>query len=79
MLGLSLYDVKEVTYHVAENIPSYQRFWVWYHEEEARYRLYPRGLDEKDIEDALDYYKSSFISMVQAARKEGEVPDLIFH
>ncbi len=43
-------------YQIAEKIPSYHDFLLWYDEEEARYRLYPRGIGEEDIEDALDYY-----------------------
>ena len=70
--------VREV-YQIAENIPSYHDFYLWYNEEEAHYRLYPRSTKEETIEDALDYYKSTFIPMVQAARKNGEIPGLIFH
>ncbi len=67
------------SYHTTEGIPSYQDFLVSYDEDEARYRLYPPGLNEKKIEDALDYYWNTFIPKIQAARREGEVPSLTFH
>lgn len=73
-------DIKDKeVYQMAENIPSYHDFFLWHNEEEAHYRVYPRNLKEDDIEDALDYYKTDFVPMVQAARKNGEIPSLIFH
>lgn len=70
---------KESNYQIAEHIPSYQDFLIWYNEEEACYRLYPRGVDETDIEDALEYYKNTFLPKIQAAREYGEIPGLTFH
>lgn len=66
-------------YQVAENIPSSHDFLLWYNEEEAHYRVYPRTPEENLIEDALDYYKTAFVPMIQTARSNGEIPSLIFH
>jgi hypothetical protein len=34
--------------------------------------MYPRNLKEGDIEDTLTYYKTTFVPMIQAARKNGK-------
>lgn len=66
-------------YEVAEHIPSYQNFLIWYNKEEAHYRIYPRNWEEAQVENALEYYKTSFVPMIQAARRNGEIPSLLFH
>lgn len=69
--------VQEV-YQMTENVPSYHDFLLWYNKEEAHYRLYPQNAKKEDIEDALDYYKNVFVPMIHTARRNGEIPGLIF-
>ncbi len=53
-------------------LPTYMSFWVWYNQEAVRYRV-----DHRD-EDALTYYRTSFLPKVRAARADGEIPSLLF-
>ena len=53
-------------------LPTYLSFWVWYNREAVRYRV-----DHRD-EDALTYYRTSFLPKVRAARANGEIPSLVF-
>ncbi len=53
-------------------LPTYMSFWVWYDREAVCYRV-----DHGD-EDALTYYRSSFLPKVRAARANGEIPSLVF-
>ncbi len=53
-------------------LPTYMSFWVWYNREAVRYRV-----DHRE-EDALTYYRTSFLPKVRAARANGEIPSLVF-
>jgi len=53
-------------------LPTYMSFWVWYNKEAVRYRV-----DHRD-EDALSYYRTSFLPKVRAARANREIPSLLF-
>mgnify|MGYP007135458478 CR=1 FL=1 len=53
-------------------LPTYMSFWVWYNQDAVRYRV-----DHRD-EDALTYYRTSFLPKVRAARANGEIPSLLF-
>lgn len=48
-----------------------------YNEEEAHDRLYSPRFDEGKI-DAFDLYRSTFLPRMQAARRNGEIPGLLF-
>lgn len=51
---------------------TYMSFWVWYNREAVLYRV------NHGNEDALTYYRTSFLPKVQAARANGEIPSLVF-
>lgn len=53
-------------------LPTYMSFWVWYDREKVSYRV-----DYGD-EDALTYYRTTFLPKVRAARANGEIPSLLF-
>ncbi len=53
-------------------LPTYMSFWVGYNREAVRYRV-----DHRD-EDALTYYRTSFLPKVRAARDNEEIPGLLF-
>jgi hypothetical protein len=53
-------------------LPTYMSFWVWYNREVVRYRVDHR------YEDALTYYRNSFLPKVRAARANEEIPSLLF-
>jgi len=53
-------------------LPTYMSFWVWYNREAVRYRV------NHGYEDALTYYRSSFLPKVRAARANEEIPSLLF-
>jgi len=53
-------------------LPTYVSFWVWYNREAVRNRV-----DHGD-EDALTYYRTSFLPKVRAARANGEIPSLLY-
>ena len=53
-------------------LPTYMSFWVWYDREAVCYRV-----DYGD-EDALTYYRTTFLPKVRAARANGEIPSLLF-
>lgn len=53
-------------------LPTYMSFWVWYSREAVLYRV------NHGDEDALTYYRTSFLPKVQAARANGEIPSIVF-
>lgn len=53
-------------------LPTYMSFWVWFDRGEVSYRV-----DYGD-EDALAYYRTTFLPKVRAARAKGEIPSLVF-
>lgn len=63
------FDLGEVR---TTELPTYMSFWVWYNREAVRYRV-----DHGD-EDALTYYRTSFLPKVRAARANEEIPSLLF-
>ncbi len=63
------FDLDEVR---TTELPTYMSFWVCYNQEAVRYRV-----DHRD-EDALTYYRTSFLPRVRAARDNEEIPGLLF-
>jgi hypothetical protein len=53
-------------------LPTYMSFWVWYNLVAVCYRV-----DHRD-EDALTYYRTSFLPKMRAARANDEIPSLLF-
>jgi hypothetical protein len=53
-------------------LPTFMSFWVWYNREAVRYRV------NHGDEDALTYYRTSFLPKMQAARANEEIPSLLF-
>lgn len=53
-------------------LPTYMSFWVWFDRGAVCYRV-----DYGD-EDALTYYRTTFLPKVRAARANGEIPGLLF-
>ena len=53
-------------------LPTYMSFWVWYNYEAVCSRV-----DHGD-EDALDYYRTSFLPKMRVARANEEIPSLLF-
>jgi hypothetical protein len=53
-------------------LPTYMSFWVWYNPGAVCYRV-----DHGD-EDALTYYRTSFLPKMRAARANEEIPSLLF-
>jgi hypothetical protein len=53
-------------------LPTYMSIWIWYDREAVCYRV-----DHGD-EDALTYYRTTFLPKVRAARANGEIPSLLF-
>lgn len=53
-------------------LPTYMSFWVWYNQEAVSYRI------NHGDEDALTYYRTSFLPKVRTARANGEIPSLVF-
>jgi len=53
-------------------LPTTMSFWVWYNLEAVNDRV-----DHED-EDALTYYRISFLPKMRAARANGEIPSLLF-
>jgi hypothetical protein len=53
-------------------LPTYMSFWAWFDRGAVCYRV-----DYGD-EDALTYYRTTFLPKVRAARANGEIPSLLF-
>src|SRR5204863_6069276 len=53
-------------------LPTYMSFLVWYNPDAVCYRV-----DHGD-EDALTYYRTSFLPKIRAARANEEIPSLLF-
>jgi hypothetical protein len=53
-------------------LPTYMSIWVWYDREEVNYRV------DHGEQDALTYYRTSFLPKVRAARANEEIPSLMF-